>query len=227
MPLRELERIKALQRFLNIELTREHELQKIVEIAAEVCECPIALITLVDDNTQHIRFKTGTTLERTERKDAFCDYTIQSKNTMIVPNAEKDERFKTNPLVTGNPNIRFYAGAPLITTDGESLGSLCVIDTKVRLLNDYQKKMLEFLRGQAINLLEFEASVSILKTQYVEAKESEIKIRAFFESSTTCHLLIDSDFRVNHFNKALADFIRKTSGIVVHTGQRLNEFINA
>ncbi len=226
MPLRELERIKALRRFLNLEFTREAELQKIVEIAAEICECPIALITLIDEDTQHIRFRTGTELDETKRTDAFCNYTIRGQNTLIVPNAEQDQRFTDNPLVTGDPNIRFYAGAPLITDDGDSLGSLCVIDTRERTLTDPQKRMLEFLRSQAMNLLEFEASVSILKTQYLEAKDSEIKIRAFFESSSTCHLLIDSDFRVIHFNKALADFILETSGIEVQQGKRLNDFIN-
>ncbi|RYY51879.1 MAG: GAF domain-containing protein, partial [Chitinophagaceae bacterium] len=162
MPLREFERIKALKRFLDIEFTREPELQKIVEIAAEICECPIALITLIDEDKQHIRFRTGTELQETKRSDAFCNHTIRDGQTLIVANAELDGRFTSNPLVTGEPNIRFYAGAPLVTVDGESLGSLCVIDTKARLLSEYQKRMLEFLRGQAMNLLEFEASVSIL-----------------------------------------------------------------
>lgn len=226
MPLRELERIKALKRFLDIEFTREGELQKIVEIAAEICECPIALITLVDEDTQHVRFRTGTELQETKRADAFCNHTIRDGRTLIVPDAEQDARFTSNPLVTGDPNIRFYAGAPLVTTDGNSLGSLCVIDTRARLLSEPQKRMLEFLRGQAMNLLEFEASVSILKAQYMEARESEIRIRAFFESSSTCHLLIDSDFRVIHFNRALADFVLETSGTEVRPGQRLSDFIN-
>lgn len=226
MPLRELERIKALRRFLNIEITREAELQKIVEFAAEICDCPIALITLIDEDTQHIRFRTGTDLSKTKRSDAFCNHTILAKQTFVVPNAERDERFLANPLVTGDPGIRFYAGAPLVTSDGDTLGSLCVIDTKARTLTVQQQKMLELLRNQAMNLLEFEASITILKAQYAETRASEIKLLAFFESSSTCHLLIDTDFRVIHFNRALADFVVKTSGLRVQPGQLLNDFIN-
>ena len=226
MPLSELQRLTSLRRFLKLDFTREAELQRIVDFAAELCSCPVALITILDDDKQHFMFKTGTSLSNTLREDAFCSYTIAEGATMVVADAKKDPRFSENPLVKEDPNIRFYAGAPLILADGTRLGSLCVLDTTPKELTDDQKKMLEILKDHVIMIMEFEQSLHLLKEQFARAKSSEIKIHAFFESSQTCHMFLDPEFKILHYNKAVSDFIKKNFGVLISTGLSITDFVH-
>lgn len=226
MPLKELERLQAVNRFLKLEFSKEEELQEIVELAATICGTPTALITIIDENTQHIKFKKGFDRVTTTRQEAFCSYHLDQSDVMIVPDAQLDERFASNPLVTGNPNIRFYAGAPITTNDGQSLGSLCVIDQEPRTLTPMQQQMLEILSRQVIHLLEFDASLSILKEQFIQAKESEIKLRSFFESSSACHLLLNKELKVLAFNKAAGKFVEKNYNATLSIGIKVTDFIH-
>jgi PAS domain S-box-containing protein len=227
MPLRELERLQAVNRFLTLEINKEKELRDIVKMASEICGTSTALITLLDDKTQFIKFKVGFDKETTAKKDAFCSHVIEQNEVMMVPDALMDVRFVENPLVTGNPNIRFYAGAPLTTQDGHNLGSLCVIDQSPKLLSQLQLQMLEVLSRQVIHILEFEMSISILKKQYIEAKNSEIKLRSFFESSRSCHLLLGKQFEILAFNKSLEKFINNTFGETVSEGDDIRFYVHA
>ncbi len=226
MPFSELERLGTLRRFLQLNITKEAELQRIVQLAADICHCPIGLITLLDKEKQIFLAKTGTSLEQTERNDAFCNLTILGDEVMVVQDAEKDTRFQNNPLVTENPHIRFYAGAPMVSSDGSRLGSLCVINTSPADLTAEQKQMLSVLRDYAMMILDFEMSVEILKEQYAKAKNSESKIRAFFESSETCHLFLGADYQVLHYNKAVSDFIRKNSGKLISAGESIVDYMH-
>ncbi|SDF47611.1 PAS domain S-box-containing protein [Mucilaginibacter pineti] len=226
MPLKELERLAAVNRFLKLEISKEKELQEIVELAAQICGTPTALITLIDQDTQHIKFKVGFDPDKTSRKEAFCSHVIKQQDVMVVADAREDERFAFNPLVTGGPKIRFYAGAPLTTGDGQHLGSLCVIDQQPRALSPTQQQMLRALAKQVIQLLEFDTSLQILKQQYVAARESEIKLRSFFESESSCHLLIGRELEALAFNKALADFVQTIFGVRIATGMKVTDYIN-
>jgi len=226
MPLRELERLQAVNRFLTLEINKEKELNDIVHMAAEICGTSTALITLLDDHTQYIKFKVGFDQETTDKKVAFCSHVIEQSEVMMVPDALKDGRFAQNPLVTEDPNIRFYAGAPLTTQDGHNLGSLCVIDQSPKQLSGLQLQMLEVLSRQVIHILEFELSITILKKQYVEARNSEIKLRSFFDSSKSCHLLLGKKFEILAFNNALEKFISYTFGQKVSEGTDIRTFIH-
>lgn len=226
MPLKELERLQAVNRFLTLEIDKEKELNDIVRMAAEICGTSTALITLLDDQTQYIRFKVGFDKDTTNKKDAFCAHVIEQYEVMMVPDALLDGRFANNPLVTGNPNIRFYAGAPLTTQDGHNLGSLCVIDQSPKLLSALQLQMLEVLSRQVIHIFEFEISITILKKQFVEARNSEIKLRSFFESSKSCHLLLGKDFDILAFNKSLEKFILNTFRSTVSEGTDIRSFVH-
>jgi PAS domain S-box-containing protein len=225
MQLKEWERLQAVNRFVNLEFSKEEELQEIVELAAAICGTPTALITLIDENTQHIKFKKGFDRFTTTREESFCSYHLDQPEVMIVPDAQLDARFADNPLVTGSPNIRFYAGAPISTSDGQSLGSLCVIDQEPRTLTGMQQQMLEILSRQVIHLLEFEASLSILKEQVIQAKKSEIKLRSFFESSSACHLLLNKELEVMAFNKAASQFVKKNYDVTLAVGIKATDFI--
>jgi GAF domain-containing protein len=109
MPVKALEKLKAGHRFLKLRISREEELQHIVSLAAKICGTPTALITLLGEDTQYIRFKQAFDLISTARVDAFCNHVIQGKDVMVVPDAMQDTRFHDNPVVNEEPGIRFYA----------------------------------------------------------------------------------------------------------------------
>jgi PAS domain-containing protein len=218
MPQRELERLQAVNRFLNLEIDKDQNLQEIVELASELCETPIALISLFDDAKQYYIYRVGTNQEERLREDTFCRYLQPKDKMLIVEDALQDERFANNPYVIGAPFARFYAGVPLNTHDGLNLGSLCVVDTKLRQLTEPQKHLLEVLGKRIIQIMEFEFSVKILKEQYLQAKDSEIKLRSFFESGGACHLLIGKELEIITFNKNMADFIKRVYNIDLYAG---------
>jgi hypothetical protein len=226
MSQKEGNRVQTVNRFLNLEFSKEKELQEIVAFAAEVCGTSTAAITLLGEDTQYLRFKYGIDLDTTSRHDSFCNLVIAGKEVLVVPNALADKRFHSNPLVAGSQNFRFYAGSPLTTQDGYNLGSLCVMDQVPGDLTNLQKKMLQILAKQVIQLMEFDASLQILKDQNDEAKISEIASRSFFESSIEGHLLLGRNFEVLAFNKVWESHVRTQYGVQLEKGKSMVHFVN-
>lgn len=161
LPQNEVSRLQALHRLEIMHSGKSPEFDAIVEVAATLFDCPVALVTLVDEREQWFKARCGLDIDGTSRDEAFCRYTILGSEPLIVPDALADERFRDSPLVTGAPGIRFYAGCPL-TLDGEHmLGSLCVIDTKPRTPSQAQidqlrrlAKAVEGLIGSFANAVE-------------------------------------------------------------------------
>jgi GAF domain-containing protein len=150
----ERKRLKVLWQYEVLDTVPEALFDDLTELAARICEAPIALISLVDEKRQWFKSKVGTTVSETSRDISFCAHAIQQSDLFIVPDATKDERFAKNPLVTSDPKIRFYAGAPLITPDGYALGTLCVIDKTPRELRPDQKHALRILARHVVSQLE-------------------------------------------------------------------------
>jgi GAF domain-containing protein len=154
VPVAEKKRLRVLWQYEVLDTVPEEMFDDLTELAARICEAPIALISLVDDKRQWFKSKVGTTLSETSRDVSFCSHAIQQQGLFIVPDATKDERFAKNPLVVEEPKIRFYAGAPLITPDGHALGTLCIIDKKPRELREDQKQALIILARHVVTQLE-------------------------------------------------------------------------
>jgi GAF domain-containing protein len=150
----EKKRLKVLWQYEVLDTVPEEVFDDLTELAARICEAPIALISLVDENRQWFKSKVGITVSETSRDLSFCAYAITQADLFIVPDATRDERFAHNPLVTSEPKIRFYAGAPLITPDGHALGTLCVIDKVPRQLRPEQKQALRILARHVVSQLE-------------------------------------------------------------------------
>jgi hypothetical protein len=154
IPRNESKRLKVLWQYEVLDTVPEEVFDDLTELAARICEAPIALISLVDEKRQWFKSKVGVSVSETSRDLSFCAYAITQSDLFIVPDATRDQRFANNPLVTSDPKIRFYAGAPLITPDGHALGTLCVIDKVPRELRLEQKQALRILARHVVSQLE-------------------------------------------------------------------------
>lgn len=154
LPANEAHRLWALRQYDILDTEREALFDEVTSLAACVCEAPIALISLVDVSRQWFKACVGLEATETARSVSFCAHAILQPGVFIVPDTHADPRFADNPLVTGPPHIRFYAGAPLFTPEGYGLGTLCVIDTEPRTLTETQTKALGLMRNHVTKLLD-------------------------------------------------------------------------
>lgn len=150
----EAARLRALAEYDILDTEREEAFDDLARLAAFICDVPIALISIVDSKRQWFKADIGLGVPQTDRSISFCAHAILQEGLFVVGDATQDPRFRENPLVTGEPNIRFYAGAPLQTPEGFNLGSLCVIDRQPRELTQAQRDALAALSRQVIKLLE-------------------------------------------------------------------------
>jgi PAS domain S-box-containing protein len=168
LPLNESERLKALESYSVMDSLPEKEYDSITQLASYICGTPIALVSLLDGERQWFKSSVGLGVTETPKEFSFCQYAIMDNEVYEVPNALENERFVNNPLVTGGPNIRFYAGAPLQDSNGFNLGSLCVIDTVPKILTDEQKNALKLLAHQVVLLLDLRKKNIVLKNTQQE-----------------------------------------------------------
>ena len=166
IPANEPERIEALTSYAILDTLPEIGFDEITELAAQICDCPAALVSFIDPSRQWIKAKYGLPAELSEcpREISVCKVTICNNDILYVPDLLSDERFNTSPLVTGGLKLRFYCGVPLITQDGYALGTLCVVDFKSRELSFEQREALRRLSRQTMVHLE-------LRRQLIERNE--------------------------------------------------------
>ncbi len=163
MPDREQVRLAELERYRIMDTAAEVVFDELTQLAAQICDTPIALVSLVDDSRQWFKSKVGLTGTQTPRHVAFCAHAIEQPEVFVVADAASDERFANNPLVLGEPGVRFYAGAPLQMRSGHRLGTLCVIDRKPRQLSTSQLAALRTLRSAIVAQLELRRAIADLQ----------------------------------------------------------------
>ncbi|NJO75176.1 MAG: GAF domain-containing protein, partial [Leptolyngbyaceae cyanobacterium RM1_406_9] len=174
LPENEASRLQALNRCEILDTPPEAAFDDLTRLAAQICQTPVALVSLVDAERQWFKSKVGLDASETPRNIAFCAHAlIQPEELLIVPNALTDPRFADNPLVVEAPHIRFYAGAPLVTPDGFVLGSLCVIDFISRDLSLGQRETLRVLARQVVTQLELRHNLKTLENTLEQQRQAE------------------------------------------------------
>jgi signal transduction histidine kinase len=180
IPANENGRLEALASYNILDTRPEVDFEELTLLASQICQTPVALISLVDDKRQWFKSIIGADVRETPKEYAFCAHTIvETTDIMMVNDAREDERFASNPLVTGNPNIVFYAGVPLINHDGYALGSLCVIDTEPKQLTVEQIKSLKILARQVLTQIELRKKVTELEASNSKLLETNTFIQKF------------------------------------------------
>ena len=155
MAMDEHARQRDLDTYRVLDTLPEPAYEDIVRLASMLCGTPIALVSLLDRDRQWFKARLGMDREQTRRDEAFCDHAIRSPGQLMeVPDARLDSRFVDNPLVTGSDNVRFYAGMPLVTPGGAAIGTLCVLDSEPRELDDTQRQALASLARLTMNMLD-------------------------------------------------------------------------
>lgn len=176
----EQERIKTLKSYSILDTLPEKDYDNITAIAAELCSTPISLVSLLDENRQWFKSHHGLDETETAKEIAFCAHAINDPdNVLVIADSRKDERFKGNPLVSGNPNMIFYAGVPLKAHNGLPLGTLCVIDEKPRQLTEKQIKSLRALSEQVMNLLELRRKKAELEVALKNVRDKNKELERF------------------------------------------------
>jgi GAF domain len=178
----ERDRLVSLRKFDVFDTAPERAFDDLATLAAQVCAAPMAMVCFVGDDRQAFKARVGTSLEGTGRDISFCAHAIEQRDVFVIPDASADPRFATNPLVTDDPGIRFYAGAPVVTDDGHALGTVCVADRVARDLTAGQREALRALARQAMNQLE----LRLARHEDVPAqRRAEVLLRAITEGTAT------------------------------------------
>src|SRR5688572_16874723 len=154
VPANEAERVEALKSYEVLDSAPEDAFDGLTRLASYICETPISLISLIDSQRQWFKSKLGLEIPETPRDISFCQYAILQNDIFEVEDATQNDLFRANPMVTGDPNIRFYAGAPLVNAEGFSLGTLCIIDTIPKHLTEQQRDALQTLAREVVSHLE-------------------------------------------------------------------------
>lgn len=205
LPANETQRLATLYSLNILDTPREERFDRITRLASRLFDVPIVLVSLIDANRQWFKSCKGLETNETSREISFCAHAILDKSIFIIPDALQDPRFADNPVVTGAPHVRFYAGYPLAAADGNLLGTLCIVDSRPRSFGTAEQQSLRDLG----TWVEQELNTGTLSEAYLELQrtrtalhESEARHRALVESAPEAIITLDEQQRITSWNTA-------------------------
>jgi len=224
IPKNETKRLDKLRSLKILDTLEEDAYDDLTLLAAQICQTPISLVSLVDDSRQWFKSHHGLDARETPREQAFCGHAINQDQVLVVENTELDHRFKDNPLVTGPPNIKFYAGAPLILEDDIRVGTLCVIDTQSRVLTDQQISSLEALSRQAVAQLNLRLKLKEMRA--LDRAKDEFLSVVSHELRTPVTALYGSLKILQRESNNIKTSVRPMVDIAVRNSEQLLKIVN-
>lgn len=237
----EQDRLKKLLEYQILDTPEEADFDELVKLASSICNTPISLVSLIDDKRQWFKAHVGLAVRETAREISFCQNAILTNELYIVEDAAHDKRYANNPLVTGDPNIGFYAGMPLTTDDGFNLGTICVIDKEPRILNSQQQEALKIIAKQVIKLLELKLSVLREKETSKQLENTTVELKEANKVKDKIFSIVAHDLRspLRNINSILemykdgdisedeaAEFIKSLSHKVRETADMIDNLLN-
>ncbi|SEF94867.1 PAS domain S-box-containing protein [Bryocella elongata] len=216
---KEASRLEALARLRLLDTPAEPEFDELAGLAASISDVPISAITLIDERRQWFKAVVGMDSHGSDRESAFCSYTIQQDEIFVVEDATADQRFQRNPLVLGDPHIRFYAGMPISGPTGEHVGALCVFDRQPRQLTGAQRTALEVLARQVNARMELRMRRMELRMRRIEQEQmlveqdrlnrellaAQQRFQSFMDESPFLSFVKSVDGRMLYYNRRFAE----------------------
>ena len=199
-------RLAALLAYDILDTPPETQFDDLTRVASFICKTPIALLSLLDERRQWFKSRVGLDATETPVEQAFCLHAIEKQEVMIVRDAQADSRFSSNPLVTGAPHIRFYAGAPIVTAEGVALGTLCAIDRRPRELEPEAIAALQSLANHAAVLIELRSLSAALHQALLEKQEAQAEttqLRKLLPICSYCRDVRDDEEYWQHMDQYL------------------------
>src|SRR5688572_22716038 len=208
LPDAESERLSALHQYRVLDTPAEENFDELTALAAQLCATPMASIVLVDAERVFLKSKVGLDISESPRGTAFSDHTIRQSELTVVSDAREDERFRDNPFVTGEPKIRFYAGAPLVTNEGHAIGALAVYDKKPRKLTKEQTEVLRVLARQVLTQLELTRKLNEQKQLLDERAQAEAALKSANDELKVTLQELEQRGRENGSLKEMGDLLQ-------------------
>jgi GAF domain-containing protein len=179
-------RLQALEAYEIMDTPPEQAFDDLTYLTTFICETPIALVTLLDTHRQWFKSAVGVTVSESPIELAFCTHAIQQEKVLLVRDASQDPRFSDNVFVTGEPHIRFYAGAPLVTPSGVPLGTICALDRVPRDLSERQQQALAALARQVIWAMELRKTLKELRLAIAEKEAAQSEVATLQKMLPMC-----------------------------------------
>ena len=214
----EAERLRALEYYRLAGVGREPPFDHVTQFAAELFGVPMSLVSIVGSETQCFRGACGLDTTDTPRSVAFCAFAILERDVMVVPDATQDPRFRANPLVVGDPYVRFYAGAPLRVANGQPVGTLCIIDSKPRDFSERDRERLAQLARTVVDLIELRVERFAADDHRHELDEERELLKLTVENVSGGVAVVDGDLRLMLWNRAFVDLFGYTPAMVEGVG---------
>lgn len=229
----ESKRLKTVKLFSALNFSQNPKINDVLKLAAEIGNVPMVTISLMGKDTQFIKSNIGLDVNEGSRETSFCKHLLDGDEVLVVPDTLNDSRFAGNPTVMSYPNIRFYAGAPLITNTGYHVGSLCIYDQVPHIFSNSQQQILGILATQVMHIMELEMAVILADKRIhqlagwgIKKASAEQKLRAFFDRSALCHTLISRNFKIIDFNQTAATFIKGARDLRIQVGKNIMDYVS-